>query len=83
MHKTIYLYLPTLAIFDINKGKASLTILYPQHDPSKCPVGLFQKKSRQGGLRIWNFQGYQRKSMWNFQGLIKNKVKFPRMTKKK
>ena len=21
-----------------------------------------------GGLRIWNFQGYQRNSMWNFQG---------------
>ena len=38
-------------------------------------------------LRIWNFQGYQRNSMWNFQGLIKwnfqgwprknNNVEFP------
>ena len=36
-----------------------------------------------GGLRIWNFQWYQRNSMWNFQGLIKNKVEFPRVTKKK
>ena len=36
-----------------------------------------------GGLRIWNFQGYQRNSMWNFQELIKNKVEFPRVTKKK
>ena len=25
----------------------------------------------EGGLRIWNFQGYQRNSMWNFQKLIK------------
>ena len=33
-------------------------------------------------MRIWNFQGYQRKSMWNFQGLIKNEVEFLRVTKK-
>ena len=40
--------------------------------------GLFQKKIKQGGLRIWNFQGYQRNSMWNFQGWpIKNYVEFP------
>ena len=39
--------------------------------------GLIQKKSKQGGLRIWNFQGYQRNSMCNFQGLIKNEVEFP------
>ena len=29
---------------------------------------------REGKLRIWNFQRYQRKSMWNFQVLIKNEV---------
>ena len=34
-------------------------------------------------MRIWNFQGYQRNSMWNLQGLIKNKVEFRWMTKKK
>ena len=28
-------------------------------------------EGRGGWLRIWNFQGYQRNSMWNFQGLIK------------
>ena len=39
---------------------------------------LFQKKIEQGGLRIWNFQGYQRNSMWNFHGWpIKNYVEFP------
>ena len=44
---------------------------------------LFQKKSKQGRLRIWNFQGYQRNSMWNFQELIKNEVEFTEVTKKK
>ena len=44
--------------------------------------GLFQKKSKRG-LTIWNFQGYQRNSMWNFQELIKNEVEFTRVTKKK
>ena len=35
-------------------------------------------------LRVWNFQeGYQRNSMWNFQRLIKNKVEFPRVIRKK
>ena len=28
------------------------------------------------------FPGDQRNSMWNFQGLIKNEVEFPRVTKK-
>ena len=37
--------------------------------------GLFQKKSKRG-LRMWNFQGYQRNSMRKFERLIKNKVKF-------
>ena len=44
--------------------------------------GLFQEKSKEGGLRKWNFQGYQRNSVWNFQGLTKNEVEFPRVTKK-
>ena len=35
------------------------------------------------GLRIWNFQEYQRSSMQNFQGSIKNKMEFPEVTKKK
>ena len=46
------------------------------------PMGLFQKKIRTGGLRICNFQGYERNSMWNFQGLIKNEVEFQRVGKK-
>ena len=48
-------------------------------------IGLFQKKKTGGvgGVRIWNFKGYQRNSMWNFQGLIKNVVEFPWVTKKK
>ena len=40
-------------------------------------------KSKQGGLSIWNLQGYQRNSIWNFQGLIKNEVEFLRLIKKK
>ena len=34
------------------------------------------KKSQHGGgwLRIYNFQGYSRNSMQNFQGLIKNNM---------
>ena len=46
-------------------------------------IGLFQKKSKQRWLRIWDFQGYQRNSMWNFLELIKNEVEFRRVTKKK
>ena len=30
-----------------------------------------------------NFKGYLRKSMWIFYGLIKNKVEFPEVIKKK
>ena len=30
-----------------------------------------RKKSKQDGLRIWNFQGFQRNSMCNFRGLIR------------
>ena len=36
-----------------------------------------------GGLRIWKFQRFQINSVCNFQGLIKNKVEFPRVAKKK
>ena len=43
--------------------------------------GLFQKKKQMGWLRMWSFQGFQRNSMQNFQGLIKNKVGFPRVIK--
>ena len=39
-------------------------------------MGYFRKKTS-------NFQGYQRDSMQIFWGLIKNKVEFPRVTKKK
>ena len=30
-----------------------------------------KKKTGEGGWGLWNFQMYQRNSMWNFQGLIK------------
>ena len=43
---------------------------------SLLAIGLVQKKSRRG-LRIWHFQGCQRNSTWNFQGLIKKEVEFP------
>ena len=45
-------------------------------------MGYSKKKVQTGGLRIWNFQGYQRNSLGNFQELIKNQVKFLRVTKK-
>ena len=36
--------------------------------------GLFQKKkSKQGGLRKWIFQGYWRKNIWKLQGSIKKR----------
>ena len=53
-------------------------------------IALFQKKKIIGGRRKRWGGGvedmecpgiYQRKSMWKFQGFIKNKVKFPRVTK--
>ena len=34
------------------------------------PNTKLQKRTKHGGLRIWNFQGYQRNKLWNFQGLI-------------
>ena len=40
-------------------------------------IGLFQKKPKHGGVKIWNFQGYQRNSMCNFQRLRKSHVEFP------
>ena len=38
-------------------------------------MGYSRKKPNRGGggLRIWNFQGYQRNSICNFQELIKNR----------
>ena len=40
--------------------------------------------NRRRGLRVWNPQGHQRNSMWNFLGLIKNnQVEFPRVIKTK
>ena len=45
-------------------------------------MGYSRKKTKHGGLRIWNFQGYQRDSMWNLQGLVKNEAEFSRVTKK-
>ena len=57
-------------------------------------IGLFQKKKswgegererereRGGGIEDMECPGvYQRKSMWKFQGFIKNEVEFPRVTK--
>ena len=55
-------------------------------------IGLFQKnktimggrRERGGGGRVEDMECpgvYQRKSMWKFQGFIKNEVEFPRVTK--
>ena len=54
-------------------------------------IGLFQKKESWGegergggggGVEDMECPGvYQRKSMWKFQGFIKNEVEFPRVTK--
>ena len=44
--------------------------------------GLFQKKSKQGELRTWNFWGYLRKNMWKFQESIKEEVEFLGVFKK-
>ena len=50
----------------------------------KCLNGLFQENTNRGVEDIeFPGVGYQRNSMWNFQGLIKNEVGFPRVTKKK
>ena len=46
------------------------------------PNSKLQKRTKHAGLRIWNFEGYQRNRLWNFQGLIKNEVEFQRVTKK-
>ena len=58
---------------------------YVQHCDILSAASLWAilEKKPNGELRIWNFQGYQRNSMCNFQGLIKNEVVFPRVTKKK
>ena len=41
-----------------------------------------RKKSKHGGLRIWNFKGYWKNRFWKFQGSTKKRVEFPGMTKK-
>ena len=44
---------------------------------------ITEKKAKEGGSEQ-NLQGYQKNSMWNLQGLIKNEMEFPRkMTKGK
>ena len=68
-------FLPNLTILSVSKR---LQLLLTVSSEWTIP-----EKIQTGGLRIWNFQGYQRNSMWNFQGLIKNEVEFQRVTKKK
>ena len=41
------------------------------------------EKKQTGQVEDMEFPGYQKNSMWNFQGLIKNEMKFPGVTKKK
>ena len=45
-----------------------------------CCYYSSRKNPSRGGLvlRIWNLQGYQRNSMWDFLGLTKNEVEFPK-----
>ena len=40
------------------------------------------EKKQTVGAGIWNFLGYQKRSIWYFQDLIKNKLEFPKVTKK-
>ena len=40
-------------------------------------IGLFHRKNSNSAGRIGNFQGYQRNTIWNLQGLIKTEVEFP------
>ena len=35
--------------------------------------GHSRKKSKHGGLRIWNFKGYWKNRIWKFQGSTKKK----------
>ena len=45
--------------------------------PLNPAMGYSRKNPNKG--RGWgDLQGYQRNSMWNFQGLIKNKMEFPK-----
>ena len=78
MSHVIHAYLSNGIAYDHDLGTISLHYCTPPF-----VIGLFQKMSKQGELRIWNFQGYQKNSMWNGQGLIKNEVEFPMVTKKK
>ena len=78
MSHVIHAYLSNGIAYDHDLGTISLHYCTPPF-----VIGLFQKMSKQGELRIWNFQGYQKNSMWNVQGLIKNEVEFPVVTKKK
>ena len=52
-------------------------------DCSKKKTNRVEMGRGGGRLRIWNLQWYQTNSIWNFQGLIKNDVEFPRATKEK
>ena len=78
MSHVIHAYLSNGIAYDHDLGTISLHYCTPPF-----VIGLFQKMSKQGELRIWNFQGYQKNGMWNVQGLIKNEVEFPMVTKKK
>ena len=40
-------------------------------------LGYSRKNPNTGGVKIWNFQGYQRNSMCNFHRLWKSHVEFP------
>ena len=50
-----------------------------------CGIGLLQRKpnSRAEDMKFPGVSNCQRYTMYNFQGLIKNEVEFPRMAKKK
>ena len=48
-----------------------------------CLHWAIPEKIQTGRLRIWNFHGYQRNSMSSFQGLTKNELEYPRVTKEK
>ena len=59
----------------------------PFKPPCFPKLAIPEKKGGGGGGMVEDMefpgQGYQRNSMWNFDGLIKNEVEFPRVTTKK
>ena len=85
LHSLFILFCSLISVSKKQNIEKVLTLPY-SYNWQKFNKKMNEKKETRSiwVLRIWNFQGYQRNSMWGFQGLFKNKVEFPsRVTKKK